>query len=65
MVSWALILGVIAVLGVVYREYRWSYEASNLKELVIELNKELDSLLNALWIDAVASGYASGYEVSY
>lgn len=57
MLSWVLILGIIAVLGVVYREYRWSYENSNLKEIVIELNKELDSLLNALWIDTVASGY--------
>ncbi len=61
MVSWVLILGIIAVLGVVYREYRWSYENSNLKEIVIELNKELDILLNALWIDTVASGYEVPY----
>lgn len=57
MLSWSLILTVVAVLAVAYREYRWSVENGNLKGIVDELNKDLDATLNALWINAITGGF--------
>ncbi len=65
MLSWSLIITVVAVLAVLYREYRWSLESGNLKEIVNELNKDLDATLNALWINAVTSGYQVIYSFTY
>ena len=65
MLSWSLIITVIAALAVLYREYRWSLENGNLKEIVNELNKDLDATLNALWINAVTGGYQVIYSFTY
>jgi len=61
MFHWWIIAAIVAVVALGYREYRWSVESNNLKEIVNELNKDLDVMLNALWIDAVASGYQVAY----